>query len=166
MLFESYLNDRKQFVQLGSTKSSLGCISCGVPQGSILGPLLFLIYVNDMSRAISTGMIRLFADDTCIIYKGKDIKSIAKVVNDELVLLSNWFKVNVLAINVKESNFMIIKNSRKKLKDDIRINFDEKCLEQCKKCKYLGVIIDDCLNWKEHVRKVCNISNNRFIIKN
>ena len=107
-LFQNYLSDRKQFVKLGNTCSNLEIVKCGVPQGSTLGPLLFLLYVNDMHKAIATGNVRLFADDTCILYRGKNINSLAKIVDKELSVLSGWFKVNVLSINVKKSNYMII----------------------------------------------------------
>ena len=155
-LFENYLSDRKQFVKLGNTCSNLEIVKCGVPQGSTLGPLLFLLYVNDMHKAIATGNVRLFADDTCILYSGKNINSLAKIVDKELSVLSGWFKVNVLSINVKKSNYMIIQNSRKKIPNGIQINFDDISLVQCTNCKYLGVLIDNNLTWKYHVRKVCN----------
>ena len=103
-LFENYLSDRKQFVKLGNTCSNLEIVKCGVhvPQGSTLGPLLFLLYVNDMHKAIATENVRLFAHDTCILYRGKNINSLAKIVDKELSVLSGWFKVNVLSINVKK----------------------------------------------------------------
>ena len=154
--FKSYLSDRCQFVQLSNNQSEFDKVCCGVPQGSILGPLLFLIYVNDMHKGVSVGKIRLFADDTCILYSGKCIHRLIEVAESELISMSDWFKINFLAINVKKSNFMIIRSKQKKLPEKLKIKFDNQTIDECSFCKYLGVIIDNHISWKKHIEKVCS----------
>ena len=90
--FESYLTDRKQFVYFNGVSSDTLSISCGVPQGSVLGPLLFLLYINDLPNISSKLYFYLFADDTNIYYESKNLVEIEKTVNAELKLLSQWFK--------------------------------------------------------------------------
>ena len=95
--FKNYLSNRTQYVSYNNCKSSLKDIVCGVPQGSILGPLLFILYVNDITFTSNVLDFILFADDTTILYSHKDIISQVNVVNKELKEVSNWFK--------KQTNF-------------------------------------------------------------
>ncbi len=88
--FESYLTDRKQYVYYNGISSGIGTISCGVPQGSVLGPLLFLIYINDLPNISSKLSFFLFADDTNIYYESTDLVELEKTVNKERKLLSLW----------------------------------------------------------------------------
>ena len=98
--FESYLTGRKQFVSFNGESSDLKNISCGVPQGSVLGPLLFLIYINDLPNVSEKLKFFLFADDTNIYYESNDLKDLENVINCELKHLSLWLKVNRLALNI------------------------------------------------------------------
>ena len=93
-LIKNYLTNRKQFVKIGKNKSELRPISCGVPQGSVLGPLLFILYINDLHKACSTGNIRIFADDTNVFFKCKDIKEITRIGSLLMIQLHLWFKSN------------------------------------------------------------------------
>jgi len=101
-LFKSYLTNRKQYVTYNSCKSSLQQINLGVPQGSILGPLLFILYVNDMANISKYLIFLLFADDTNILYANASFKELLRVVNTELEKLSDWFKANRLSLNKKK----------------------------------------------------------------
>ena len=94
--FKNYLSGRKQGISYNSTLSELKDIVCGVPQGSILGPLLFLIYVNDLYISSKISNFILFADDTNIFLSGKNLKAIFSSLNRELVHVSDWFKANKL----------------------------------------------------------------------
>jgi hypothetical protein len=106
--FQSYLNDRKQYVCFNSCNSSMKDILCGVPQGSILGPLLFILYVNDIVNVSTILKFVLFADDTTITYSHKDIGNQYDVINKELEKVNNWFKVNKLSVNASKTNFMLL----------------------------------------------------------
>ena len=99
--FASYLNKRKQFVSINGVNSELRELSCGVPQGSILGPLLFLIYINDLPNISNKLDIFLFADDTNIYYENESFKELEKIVNKELKNLYLWLSINRLALNIE-----------------------------------------------------------------
>ena len=104
-LFKSYLHNRKQFVTYGNNKqSNLLSISCGVPQGSILGPLLFLLYVNDLRNATNILQTIMFADDTNLFCSHKTIKELFKIMNHELIKIQQWFNANKLSLNIKKQN--------------------------------------------------------------
>ena len=98
--FKNYLTNRKQYVYYDSTDSELLLIKCGVPQGSILGPLLFLIYVNDISYSSNALQYILFADDTNVFCSNSDFNTLLRTINSELPNLSKWFKSNKLSINL------------------------------------------------------------------
>ena len=98
LLIQNYLHNRKQYVEYGSCQSSMNTITCGVPQGSILGPLLFLLYINDMSETSKLLYFILFADDTNILYPNRDLWQLMKIVNSELTILSDGFKANKLSL--------------------------------------------------------------------
>ena len=101
--FHSYLTDRSQFVNIGDTMSSPGLITCGVPQGSILGPLLFLVYVNDMVSAVKCKLL-LYADDSALLVSGKDITKIEKELGSELEAVSDWLRDNKLTFFTSRKN--------------------------------------------------------------
>ena len=112
-LFKSYLSNRKQYVQIDKCKSSTRPISCGVPQGSVLGPLLFLLFINDLPKCCPEGKTRLFADDTTIFYHSNNINDIISTGRIIMSKLTNWFKVNKLTLNADKSSFTIFKSGKK-----------------------------------------------------
>ena len=99
--FQSYLSNRSFLVNLGNNFSQPASVSCGVPQGSILGPLLFLIYVNDMSQAVKCDLF-LYADDTCLVCQHKDINKIENQLNEDFCNICDWFVDNKLSIHFGE----------------------------------------------------------------
>ena len=105
--FESYLHSRQQYVFLDGAFSATIHVNCGVPQGSILGPLLFILYINDIATCSEILRLILFADDTNIFYSNSDRSEIENVVNAELRKLSTWFKANKLSLNATKTNFII-----------------------------------------------------------
>ena len=108
--FKSYLSNCKQFVSLNGYDSELVEINCGVPQGSVLGPLLFLLYINDLNQAIKFCKVHHFADDTNLLYLGKSIKKLNKLVNIDLKNLLYWLNANKISLNVKKTELVIFKS--------------------------------------------------------
>ena len=108
-LLRSYLTDRMQCVQLSKTFSTLLPSTCGVPQGSILGPLLFLIYINDISRSSNLLQFLLFADDTTLFFSWANKNELINMMNSELKLVSDWFKANKLSLNATKTNYILFK---------------------------------------------------------
>ena len=148
--FKSYLTGGKQFVTYNGVASSTKVITCSVPQVSILGPLLFLLYINDLYNICSTSIPILYADDTNLFYKGKDIDTLVSYINMELKNISTWLNVNRLSLNIKKTHFMFFRKQRNK-KCDLKIQIDGSEIDQVERTKFLGVVIDQNLNWKEHV---------------
>ena len=153
--FTSYLSNRQQYVSLDHTQSSTKTVLCGIPQGSTLGPLLFLLYINDIANSSKKLSFRLFADDTNVFTSSKSQHELQSIMNHELILVKNWCDTNKLSINLKKTNFLIIKSTRKKLTTQFHIKLPcsdtDFFLEQKDSIKYLGVLIDDKLNWKKHI---------------
>ena len=154
---KSYLCNRTQFVSYNTYKSSEKVITCGVPQGSILGPLLFLIYINDLSKICCFTTPFLFADDTNLLHHNKDPKILEKEINQDLDKISEWLKANRLSLNIKKTHYMVFTNKRCAI--DITLTIDGSKIESTQQTKFLGVIIDDKLNWKKtymlYHRKSC-----------
>ena len=105
--FKSYLNNRKQYVYINGETSQLKEISCGVPQGSVLGPLLFLIYINDLPNTSKVLHFFLFADDINIYYEAESPEKLGHVMNKELSELHKWLVVNRLSLNIDKTNFTV-----------------------------------------------------------
>ena len=148
--FKSYLSNRQQFVFASGTKSTFLEIKHGVPQGSVLGPLLFLIYINDLPSSIKNSIVSLFADDTCLLSSDKNLESLNVKINDDLQALSNWLKSNKISLNATKTEVIIFRSKRKKLDKNLNLFLDNHKLETSKKVKYLGVILDEHLEWSSH----------------
>ena len=151
--FESYLTDRKQYVFFNGVSSEVLGITCGVPQGSVLGPLLFLIYINNLPNISDKLQFFLFADDTNIYFDSDNLVTIEKVVNEELKKLSLWLNVNRLALNVGKTNFVIFR-ANKPLDHNVTLVMNRKALEQKDHVKYLGVLVDEHLSWNYHTSNI------------
>ena len=149
--FESYLSNRQQFVFCNGIQSSTRTITCGVPQGSVLGPLLFLIYINDLPNISDKLQFYLFADDTNIYYEDKDLKKLEKTMNKELRKLTLWLSLNRLALNISKTNFVIFRSQQKKVDYNVTLIMNRKAIEQKKFVKYLGLLVDEHLTWEEHL---------------
>ena len=106
--FESYLSNRKQFCQVGGIDSETDHIEIGVPHGSCLGPLLFLVYINDLPRDIQSSNVSMYADDTSLSCKSKDLTQLIEAVYDDLRNLETWLKGNKISLYVAKTNSMLI----------------------------------------------------------
>ena len=149
---KSYLQNRKQYVKLDHCESDYMDVVCGVPQGSILGPKLFIIYINDMCNVSDVLKFILFADDTNIFCSGHNLKELCELTTKELDNLRKWFAVNRLSLNVTKTNFMVFGNS--KHIHDLQIEIDKTKISRVNVTKFLGVLIDEKLNWKDHISSV------------
>ena len=150
----SYLSNRKQFVNVHNVCSDLLDISCGIPQGSILGPTLFLLYINDLCNASSILKFTLFADDTNLYFSGLNLHHLCNIVNDELENVNIWFKVNKLTLNPSKTKYIIFSN--KNIIEPTNLIINQFQIERVNKIKFLGIFIDEKLNWKSHVTYVQN----------
>ena len=149
-----YLSNRRQYVTYSNYKSSFGTITCGVPQGSILGPLLFLMYINDLSNVSEYCFSLLFADDTNMFHTGKDMKIVCDQVNEDLKNVQEWLNCNKLSLNIRKTHYMIF-TPRNEIIDDIDVKFCNNVIERVYVTKFLGVQIDSQLTWKTHVEYTC-----------
>ena len=150
--FSSYLSNRKQFTCYENTNSDTLSITCGVPQGSILGPLLFLIYINDISNVSNILQCILFADDTNVFLSSPNFNTLVNTLNAELPKLSTWFKSNMLSLNLQKTNFIYFKHPRKQpIGHHFEIKIDNTILEMKTHTKFLGVFINENLNWSNHI---------------
>ncbi len=165
--FKNYLQNRKQFLEVYNAKSTLETLSCGVPQGSILGPILFLIYVNDISFSTNLRVLS-FADDTRVSLSLNNIPVLYQNMNSELEKLNTWFKANRLCLNVKKTKYMLFSPNYSRRIPNGRNGqeVDQVCSDgQEKSFKFLGIHLDENLSWKSHIHKVCKkMSSANYII--
>ena len=146
--FKSYLSERIFLVNIENKLSDFGEISCGVPQGSILGPLLFLIYVNDMPQAVTSTLL-LYADDSCILYQHKDVVQIEKRLNEDFENLCDWFVDNKLSIHFGEDKTKsILFASKRRAKNIRQLNIKYKAIniKQHSEVTYLGCVLEDTMS--------------------
>ena len=164
--FNSYLANRKQCVVVNGEYSQHLTISCGVPQGSILGPLLFLLYINDLTHSTAILKFVMFADDTNLFFSHKDLNELTNIVNCELNKISLWLKINKLSLNIKKTHFILFHFRQKKIITSVSIQIDNNNIEQVKMTKFLGIIINENLTWSDHIETVANkCSKNIGIIR-
>ena len=155
--FSSYLLNRIQTTQIGNDISEKNRLLTGVPQGSVLGPLLFLIYINDIYNSSDKLQFYLHADDTNLLYADKSLRSLESIVNGELANIYNWLTANKLSLNIKKSNFVIFHSYQKRIDYQVELKmFDNQLntfisLESKNYVKYLGLLIDSGLTWKYHI---------------
>lgn len=150
-LIRSYLDDRSQFVVVGDSRSSLSPISIGVPQGSNLGPLLFLMFINDIAELQIKGQLRLFADDTSVFYENTRLETLQNFTRQDIVLLNGYFKANLLSLNLSKTKFMIIHSSRRPVPPHDEIEFEGHRIEEVPAFCFLGLTLDETMTWGPHI---------------
>ena len=153
--FKSYLTNRSQFTCVNGSQSEIGKITCGVPQGSVLGPILFLIYINDLYRCVDECTTRLFADDTCLTIFSKQPHQLKQLAQTQFNKFSHWCECNKLTINYGKTHYIVFHAKNKKIPTELdTIKINHKIVKRKKFKKYLGIIIDEKLTWNEHITYV------------
>lgn len=166
--FKSYLSHRKQLVNIGNVNSELCEISCGVPQGSLLGPLLFLCYVNDMCTSV-TCKLMLYADDSALLVSHKDPNFISTRLSEELKSCKSWFIDNKLSMHMGKTECILFGSHRKlKAVKHFSVKCDEVVIHAVKCVKYLGLEIDSTLSGEKIVNSIVKRTNSRlkFLYRN
>ena len=163
-LFNNYLSSRSQYISMGEIKSSLRNINTGVPHGSILGPLLFLIYINDIHTVSNKFDYISYADDTTLVSNTSTFKShnnqltISENINIELLKISDWIAVNKLSLNEKKSKYILFHHIRNKRESgtivNLQINSTE--VQRVSNFNFLGVTINEHIDWSPHINKLSN----------
>ena len=152
MLLQSFLSNRKQYVSINGYDSEILELRCGIPQGSTLGPLLFLLYINDLSFCLKNSIASHFADDTCITHSNRNIKILQQSLNQDLKNVTIWLNANRLSLNVKKTKLLIFHSKRKKVDpNSLSIKLSGNKITPVDSVKYLGLYIDNNLSWDSHV---------------
>ena len=159
--FQSYLSDRQQFVEINGVSSNTLPIRTGVPQGSILGPLLFIIYMNDVSSSTNFFHFIIYADDTNLISSittpGASLRRYSAVTNWELDKIRVWLAVNKLSLNVLKTKFLVFRTKNKHIDlESIKLNIDGKPIQRVSNFDFLGLVINESLSWKPHTNKIAS----------
>ena len=153
--FHSYLSNRKQYVVVDGVESTQLDVNLGVPQGSVLGPLLFLIYVNDIVNSSNLLKFSLFADDTVVLYSHKNVTTLVSTINQELQMLNDWFKCNKLFLNFKKTKYVLFHSKRKRIPPNIdSIKIGNNVIERTESINFLGILIHESLEWKHHIANI------------
>ena len=161
--FQNYLENRMQYVEVNGHKSSCLPLTTGVPQGSILGPLLFLIYMNDIPNSSDIFNFLLFADDTSLKSyldtknANFSLSQTSSIINQELQKVHDWLAVNKLSLNVKKTKFMVFHTSQKDIKDYIpKLKIGGGDIERVENFNFLGLKLNEKMSWKPHVDMISN----------
>jgi hypothetical protein len=163
--FKSYLFNRTQLVVNNGKRSSKSVLNIGVPQGTILGPVLFLLYINDLSNSVCKANINIYADDVVVYSSNSNISQLQNEMQNVMDSVYDWYKLNKLSLSTEKCSTMVIMNNPNKTYSDFNIKLGNVNLEQVKSMKYLGVVIDERLKWNEHlagIAKKANINNARL----
>ena len=153
---KSYITNRRQYTRINGCDSNVLSLEYGVPQGSVLGPLLFILYINDIQYCIDRHDIRLFADDTSIFLFNKNFDELIRQSSEKMQNIYQWFLANKLSLSFPKSNFVIFHGKNKQTKDEVReiVIDSNKVIPRQNSAKYIGLTLDSILNWEQHVQEI------------
>ena len=154
--FNSYLRDRKQSVSINGHCSSEETISVGVPQGSILGPILFLLYINDISNVSNLFSVILYADDTTLLANNSDYATLMRDINNELPKLQEWLNANRLSLNLDKTFTLLFSNRYADIDPELMVIYSNEAVKFKDKGEFLGLTIDDNLRFNTHIQVISN----------
>ena len=152
----SYLTDRKQLVDINGVRSKEQCVNIGVPQGSVLGPLLFLIFVNDLAYIDNNDKLTMFADDNTYLMCGSSLENTIESIQNAINNFVQWFKNSKLYLNTTKTVFINFTPRTAAINHSCLIKIEHKSIEQVSDTKFLAIYIDNALNWKKHVDFLCS----------
>ena len=154
MWFEMFLKERYQYTTNKEHSSEKLMSTHGVPQGSVLGPLLFLLFINDLHKAIIHSSVHHFADDTNLLLAEKSLKKINKLVNSDLKVLCQWIRSNKLSLNAGKTEIIIFKNKKQEITKRLNFRISGQKINPITSVKYLGVFLNDSLSWDTHLNNL------------
>ena len=161
-LIYSYLKDRHQRVKVNAEYSSWKDILSGVPQGSVLGPLLFNIFINDLFAIVCNCDLHNYADDNTLSIADTNIETITRALNNDVRNIYNWFKNNGLSLNEDKCQFLVIERPANLRNEIAKINIHNKTLDETKKGKLLGITFDNNINMNDHIKSICKKASNKL----
>ena len=166
--FSSYLSNRRHYVKYNGCKSDFNekPIEYGVPQGSVLGPLLYLVFCNDVHKSLEFCKAIMYADDTNLYITSKSLSEGFRKLKHDFAIVTDWFRANKLSLNIMKTNYIIFKPQSLKVDTDVEFTFQDEPINQVKSTKFLGIIVDENLTWNEHLKHVCNqLSKGLFVLR-
>ena len=153
--FESYLENREQFCSLNSQNSKTKKVTCGIPQGSCLGPLLFIIYLNDFEKCSKFSRASIYADDTNVTITSRNVSNLVEKAHQELSNVAEWLRINKLSPNPQKTEFLVIGHACKTNHPDLpeTLNLNNSDIKRVNKARSLGIIVDENLDWDEQLKR-------------
>ena len=152
-LIQSFLSDRQQYIKIDQSESSVLDTSIGTPQGSVLSPLLFIIFINDIVNSSDILHFNLFTDDTCIYLSDNNIEELYSIMNCEILIVQKWINANLLSLNVNKTVHLLFTGS-KRVQDVPQLFIFNTPIDRKPVTKFLGMLIDDKLSWKPHAQNI------------
>ena len=155
--FDNYLSGRTQSVNVNRTYSDTSDLLLGVPQESVLGPLLFIVFINDLPSVVHRCKIVLYADDTALFFSGRNIQTIQSALQEDVNAMGEWFSLNHLLVNCDKTNVMLFGSKQRLARSQgLSLFLLGKLLELSNAVKYLGLIFDASMDWHEHINSISN----------
>ena len=152
--FASYLTDRKQYCQINGHKFCLKNVLCGIPKGSCLGPLLFILYVNDFEQCLEKCTANMYVDDTSVTCSAEDLTELCNDLKTEVRNIAEWLRLNKLSLNTNKTEYMVVGHKRQtnSISEPIEIKINEEPIKRVQTVKYLGTMVDEALHGMSNIR--------------